>query len=300
MALTPLDAAHQLHTLRDWLRYAVSRFEAAGLFYGHGTQNSYDEAVWLVLATLHLPHDTLENFLDAVLTEPERRLLAQRIERRVSERIPTAYLVREAWLGDFKFYVDERVIVPRSFIAELLREQLAPWVENPEEVVSVADICTGSGCLAIQAAYAFPNADVDAVDISDAALAVAQRNIADYGLAQQVRTVQSDMLGALAGNTYDLILSNPPYVDAASMDALPPEYRHEPGLALGSGHDGLTHTRTLLREAAAHLNPGGLLVVEIGHNRDVLEAAYPNLPFTWPEVSAGDQYVFLLRREDLV
>lgn len=300
MALTPSEAAHQLHTLRDWLRYAVSRFEEAGLFYGHGTQNSYDEAVWLVLATLHLPHDTLDNFLDAVLTEPERKTLAHHIERRVAERIPTAYLVREAWLGDFKFYVDERVIVPRSFIAELLREQLAPWVENPEEVVSVADICTGSGCLAILAAYAFPNADVDAVDISDAALAVAQRNITDYRLEQQVRAVKSDMLNALAGNTYDIILSNPPYVDAPSMDALPPEYRHEPGLALGSGYDGLDHTHTLLREAAAHLNPGGLLVVEIGHNRDVLEAAYPILPFTWLEVSAGDQYVFLLRRENLL
>ena len=141
MALTPHDAAHQLHTLRDWLRYAVSRFEQARLFYGHGTHNSFDEAVWLILSALHLPHDTLQNFLDAVITEPERRELAHLIERRVSERIPTAYLVREAWLGDFRFYVDERVIVPRSFIAELLREQLSPWVENPEEVVSVADIC---------------------------------------------------------------------------------------------------------------------------------------------------------------
>lgn len=300
MALTPAEAAHQLHTLRDWLRYAVSRFEEAGLFYGHGTQNSYDEAVWLVLATLHLPHDTLENFLDAVLTEPERKTLAHHIERRVVERIPTAYLVREAWLGEFRFYVDERVIVPRSFIAELLREQLAPWVANPEEVVSVADICTGSGCLAILAACAFPNADVDAVDISDAALAVAQRNIADYGLEQQVQAIKSDMLSALTGNTYDIILSNPPYVDAPSMDALPPEYRQEPSLALGSGHDGLEHTHTLLNEAAAHLNPGGLLVVEIGHNRDVLEAAYPDLPFTWLEVSGGDQFVFLLRREDLL
>ncbi len=299
MTLTPAEAAHQLHTLRDWLRYAVSRFGETGLFYGHGTQNSYDEAAWLVLSTLHLPHDTLENFLDAVLTEPERLLLAQRIERRVTERIPTAYLVREAWLGEFRFYVDERVIVPRSFIAELLREQLAPWVENPQEVGSVADLCTGSGCLAILAAYAFPNATVDAADISEAALAVARRNIADYGLMQQVRAIQSDMLGALAGNTYDLILCNPPYVDAASMAALPPEYRHEPGLALGSGEDGLAHTRVLLREAAAHLNPGGLLVAEIGHNRDALEAAYPELPFTWLEVSAGDPYVFLLRREEL-
>ena len=300
MHLTPNEAAEQLFTLRDWLRYAVSRFEQAGIFCGHGTANSYDEAVWLTLATLHLPHDTLENFLDAVLTAPERKQLAHLIERRVSERIPTAYLVREAWLGDFKFYVDERVIVPRSFIAELLREQLAPWVENPEEVVSVADICTGSGCLAILAAHAFPNADVDAVDISDDALAVAGRNIADYGLQHQVAAIRSDMLSALAGKQYDIILSNPPYVDAPSMDALPREYRHEPGLALASGSDGLDHTHTLLREAAAHLHPGGLLVVEIGHNRDVLEAAYPELPFTWLEVSSGDEFVFLLTREQLL
>lgn len=300
MSTTPLEAAHQLHTIRDWLRYAVSRFEESGIFFGHGTQNSYDEAVWLVMSALHLPHDTLDNFFDAVITEDERRMLAQLIERRVVERVPTAYLVREAWLGDFKFYVDERVIVPRSFIAELLRDQFAPWVENPEEVTAVADICTGSGCLAILAAHAFPNADVDAVDISDNALAVARRNVADYGLEHHVHIVQSDMLAGLAGRKYDIILSNPPYVDAPSMEALPQEYRNEPGIALASGEDGLDHTHTLLAEAARHLHPGGLLVVEIGHNRDVLEAAYPELPFTWLEVSAGDAFVFLLTREQLL
>ena len=299
MSTNPLEAAHQLHTIRDWLRYAVSRFEEAGIFFGHGTQNSYDEAVWLVLSALHLPHDTLENFLDAVITEAERRKLAQLIERRVTERVPTAYLLREAWLGEFKFYVDERVIVPRSFIAELLRDQLAPWVENPDEITAVADICTGSGCLAILAAHAFPNADVDAVDISDGALAVARKNVADYGLDQHVRLLQSDMLSALAGRQYDIILSNPPYVDAPSMDALPQEYRNEPDLALASGEDGLDHTHTLIAHAAEHLHPGGLLIVEIGHNREVLEAAYPHLPFTWLEVSDGDQYVFLLTREQL-
>jgi ribosomal protein L3 glutamine methyltransferase len=299
MSTNPLEAAHQLHTIRDWLRYAVSRFEEAGIFFGHGTQNSYDEAVWLVLSALHLPHDTLENFLDAIITEAERRKLAQLIERRVTERVPTAYLLREAWLGDFKFYVDERVIVPRSFIAELLRDQLAPWVENPEEITAVADICTGSGCLAILAAHAFPNADVDAVDISDGALAVARKNVADYGLDQHVRLLQSDMLSALAGRQYDVILSNPPYVDAPAMDALPQEYRNEPDLALASGEDGLDHTHTLIAHAAEHLHPGGLLIVEIGHNREVLEAAYPHLPFTWLEVSDGDQYVFLLTREQL-
>lgn len=298
MSLYP-HAAEELFTVRDWLRFAVSRFEESGIFFGHGTQNSYDEAVWLIMAALHLPHDTLNNFLDAVLTETERKHLAHLIHRRITERIPTAYLVREAWLGDFRFYVDERVIVPRSFIAELLREQLAPWVENPEEIVSVADICTGSGCLAILAAHAFPNADVDAIDISDDALAVARRNIGDYGLEAHVSPIKSDMLSALQGKRYDIIISNPPYVDAPSMDALPKEYRQEPNLALASGDDGLDHTHTLLREAAEHLNPGGLLVVEIGHNRDILEAAYPALPFTWLEVSAGDQFVFLLTREQL-
>lgn len=300
MSTNPLEAAHQLHTIRDWLRYAVSRFEEGGVFFGHGTQNSYDEAVWLIMAALHLPQDTLENFLDAVITEPERRKLAQLIERRVVERTPTAYLVREAWLGDFRFYVDERVIVPRSFIAELLREQLAPWVENPEEITSVADICTGSGCLAILAAHAFQNADVDAVDISDNALAVARRNVADYGLENHVNLMQSDMLAALAGRQYDIILSNPPYVDAPSMDVLPQEYRNEPGIALASGEDGLDHTHVLIEQAAEHLHPGGLLIVEIGHNRDILEATYPDLPFTWLEVSDGDQYVFLLTREQLL
>ncbi len=290
---------HELHTIRDWMRYTVSRFEEAGLFYGHGAQNSYDEAAWLILAALHLPMDTLNTFMDAVITETERKHLIHLIERRVTERVPTAYLVREAWLGEYKFYVDERVIVPRSFIAELLREDLAPWVENPEEVVAAADICTGSGCLAILLAMAFPNAEVDAVDISDDALSVAQRNIADYGLEDQVTAIKSDMLTALAGKQYDVIISNPPYVNAPSMDVLPQEYRHEPQLALASGEDGLEHVRTLLSEAANHLHPGGLLIVEIGHNRDELEAQFPNLPFTWLEVASGDSFVFLLTKEQL-
>ncbi|MDR2874973.1 MAG: 50S ribosomal protein L3 N(5)-glutamine methyltransferase [Methylobacillus sp.] len=297
--MNPNEAANQLYTLRDWLRYAVSRFEEGGIFFGHGTQNSVDEAAWLILSALHLPHDTLETFLDAVLTETERRALAHLIERRVTERIPTAYLLREAWLGDFKFYVDERVIVPRSFIAELLRERLEPWIANPEEVTAVADICTGSGCLAVLAAHAFPNAEVDAVDISADALTVAAKNIADYALQDHVHLLQSDLLDALAGCRYDIILSNPPYVDASAMQALPQEYRNEPDLALASGQDGLHHTRALLALAAEHLHPGGLLIVEIGHNRDALETAFPHLPFTWLEVSGGDQFVFMLTREQL-
>jgi ribosomal protein L3 glutamine methyltransferase len=290
----------ELFTLRDWLRFAVSRFEEAELFYGHGTENSFDEAAWLILAALHLPMDRLDTFLDAVITEAERKHLLHLIARRVDERIPTAYLVREAWLGEFKFYVDERVIVPRSHIAELLRTALTPWVESPEEIVSAADICTGSGCLAILLAHAFPNADVDAVDISDDALSVAARNVADYGLQDHVELVQSDMLQGLAGKRYDVIVCNPPYVNAPSMQELPPEYRHEPQLALASGEDGLNHVRTLFTHAAQHLNPHGLLVVEIGHNRDALEMQFPELPFTWLEVASGDEYVLLLTREQLL
>lgn len=290
----------ELFTIRDWLRFTVSRFEESGIFYGHGTDNAYDEAAWLILSALHLPHDTLENFLDAVITGQERRHLAHLIERRVTERIPTAYLVREAWLRGFKFYVDERVIVPRSFIAELLEESLAPWIEFPEMVESAADICTGSGCLGILLAHAFPDAAIDVADISPAAISVANINIANYGLQEQVQAIQSDMFTALKGKTYDLIISNPPYVDAPSMATLPQEYRNEPQLALGSGLAGLDHTHTLLREAPKHLKEGGLLVVEIGHNRDALLEAYPDLPFTWLEVDAGNEFVFLLTKEQLV
>ena len=290
----------ELFTIRDWLRFTVSRFEEAGIFFGHGTANAYDEAVWLVMSALHLPLDTLENFLDAVITEAERKHLAHLIERRITDRTPTAYLLREAWLRGYKFYVDERVIVPRSFIAELLDDGLSPWIEYPEMVESAADICTGSGCLGILLADAFPNADIDVVDISPDAIAVANINIANYALQDRVHAVQSDMFAALAGKTYDLIISNPPYVDAESMAALPQEYRNEPQLALGSGDAGLDHTHTLLREAAGFLNDGGLLIVEIGHNRDTLLEAYPELPFTWLEVEAGNEFVFLLTKEQLL
>ena len=289
----------QLSTLRDWLRYSVSRFEEAGIFYGHGTANAYDEAAWLIMACLHLPHDTLENFLDAQLVDSEKKHLLHLIERRISERIPTAYLVREAWLKGYKFYVDERVIVPRSFIAELLENSLAPWIEFAEMVKSAADICTGSGCLGILLADAFPDASIDVVDISPDALAVANINIANYGLQERITAIQSDMFTALQGKSYDLIISNPPYVDAPSMALLPQEYRNEPQLALGSGNDGLDHTHTLLREAKNHLNDGGLLIVEIGHNRDALLAAYPDVPFTWLEVESGNEFVFLLSKEQL-
>lgn len=289
----------ELITVRDFLRYAVSRFNAAQLFFGHGSDNAWDEAAYLVLHTLNLPLDRLEPFLDARLLPEERLRLSQIIERRATERVPAAYLTQEAWLGQHRFYVDERVIVPRSFIAELLDEQLTPWIDDPERIESAVDLCTGSGCLAILTALNFPNASVDAVDLSEDALAVARRNIADYQLEDRVRPVHSDLLNNLSGRRYDLIISNPPYVDAPSMATLPEEYRKEPEMALAGGKDGLDLVRIMLRKAKRHLNPGGLLVVEIGHNREVLEAAYPNLPFTWLDTAAGDEYVFLLQYDEL-
>ncbi len=297
--------SEELFTIRDWLRFTVSQFEESDIFFGHGTNNSYDEAVWLIMSALHLPHDTLNNFLDAVITEKERKNLAHLIEQRIIKRTPTAYLLREAWLRGFKFYVDERVIVPRSFIAELLdfnetgEHGLQPWIEHPELINAAADICTGSGCLGILLANAFPDAMIDVIDISPDAIAVANININNYGLQDQITAIQSDMFAALAGKTYDLIISNPPYVDAPSMATLPTEYRNEPQLALGSGVAGLDHTHTLLTHAAKYLNDDGILVVEIGHNRAALLDAYPDLPFTWLQVESGNQFVFLLTKEQL-
>ena len=293
------DDTESLITVRDWLRFAVSRFNEAKLCFGHGSDNAFDEAAYLILHTLHLPLDRLDPFLDASLTHGESEQVQAVIERRVKERVPAAYLTHEAWLGEHRFYVDERVIVPRSFIAELLHENLAPWVEHPDAVTRVLDLCTGSGCLAILAALAFPNAQVDAVDLSKDALDVAMRNIGDYKLQDRIACITSDLFTALKGRTYDVIVSNPPYVNAESVAELPQEYQAEPSLALGSGEDGLDASRQILAEAKSHLNPGGLLVMEIGHNRDVLEAAYPALPFTWLDTERGDQFVFMLRREDL-
>lgn len=293
------EAGTQLHTVRDCVRFAVSRFAQAGLFFGHGSDSAYDEAVYLILHTLHLPLDQLDPFLDATLIPSEVHSVLDVLKRRVNERLPAAYLTYEAWLGEHRFYVDDRVIVPRAFIAELLRDQLAPWVTDPDAVSSVLDLCTGSGCLAILAALAFPDARIDAADLSPDALAVARINVSSYELDDQIELMLSDLFAGLRGRTYDLIISNPPYVNAASVAALPAEYRHEPAMALGSGEDGLDATRVILAQAREHLNPDGILIVEIGHNRDVLEATYPHLPFTWLDTSAGDQHVFLLRRDEL-
>ena len=293
------EALGSLKTVRDFLRFAVSNFNAAGLFFGHGSDNAHDEAAYLILHTLNLPLDTLEPYLDAVLLPHERTKLLALLERRITERVPAAYLTNQAWQGDYDFYVDERVIVPRSFIYELLGEPLTPWIEYPELVHRALDLCTGSGCLAVQIADHYPDAEVDAVDISLDALEVAAVNVESYGFEERINLIHTDLFEGLEG-AYDLIVSNPPYVDAPSVDALPPEYLHEPELALGSGEDGLDATRQILLHAAKFLNPRGVLLVEIGHNRDVLEAAYPELPFVWLETSGGDGFVFLLTREQLL
>ncbi len=295
------SALHDLETIRDWLRYAVTRFGEAKLAFGHGTTNAYDEAAYLLLHALHLPLDRLEPFLDARLTQPERTSVASLFGRRIDERVPAAYLTREAWLGDFRFYVDERVVVPRSFIAELLPDGLAPYLGEAAEVHSALDLCTGSGCLAILLAHAYPGADVDAVDVSPDALAVAQRNVSDYGLAGRVNLIRSDLFSNVPPEkSYDLIISHPPYVTAYAMETLPPEYRHEPALGLAGGEDGMDAVRTILRDAPRFLNPRGLLVVEVGHNRAAAEAAFPRLPFLWLHTGSSDDSVFALRREELV
>jgi ribosomal protein L3 glutamine methyltransferase len=295
-----VNAPAELESLRDWLRWAVTRFGEARLAFGHGTTNAYDEAAYLVLHALHLPLDRLEPFLDARLTHAERGELAALFTRRIDERVPAAYLTREAFLGEFRFYVDERVIIPRSYIAELLPDGLMPFVGDAHAVQSALDLCTGSGCLAILLAHAFAEADIDAVDLSADALTVAQRNVSDYGLAGRINLIRSDLFANLPEKSYDLIISNPPYVTATAMDELPAEYRHEPAMALAGGDDGLDAVRTILRDAPRYLAPGGMLVVEIGHNRAAAEEAFPRLVFTWLATSSPEEAVFAVRREEII
>ncbi|MCK9513180.1 MAG: 50S ribosomal protein L3 N(5)-glutamine methyltransferase [Pigmentiphaga sp.] len=289
-----------LQTLRDWLRYAVTRFNRAGLVFGHGSDNAYDEAAYLLLHTLHLPADTLEPFLDARLLESEREALLAIIERRIRERLPAAYLTGEAWLRGRRFVVDRNVLVPRSPIAELLDHGLEPWIPDPDAVASVLDLCTGSACLAILAAEAFPAARVAGADLSPAALAVAERNVADHGLEDRIALYRGDLLSAVPPQTFDLILCNPPYVNSASMAALPAEYRHEPALGLDGGTDGMDLVRRILAQAPAFLAPHGVLVLEIGHERPHFEAAFPHLQPVWLETAATRDHILLLTREQLL
>jgi len=286
-------------TVRDLLRFAVSRFNQAGLSFGHGSANAYDEAAYLVLHTLHLPLDLLEPFMDARLSAAEIDAVLNVIERRASERVPAAYITQEAWMHGFRFYVDERVIVPRSFIGELLQDGLQPYVEDPEQVSAVLELCTGSGCLAILAALAFPNADIDAVDLSAPALEVAARNVADYKLDDRIALFEGDLYAPLAQRRYDVIISNPPYVNAASMQELPAEYKHEPEMALAGGADGMDIVRRIIADARNWLTEDGVLVIEIGNERQHVEAAFGGLNLVWLSTSAGDDNVFLIQAADL-
>lgn len=298
MSLPSSAALAELQTLRDLLRYAISRFRAANLSFGHGSDNAWDEAVYLLLHSLSLPPDTLEPFLDARVLPQEREHFLQLLERRCTERLPAAYLTGEAWLQGQRFLVDPRVIIPRSPISELLSEGLQPWVEEP--VLRVLDLCTGSGCLAILAAYAFPDARVDAVDISADALDVTRSNIELHGMQGRVQALRSDLFEAIpAEQQYDLIVCNPPYVNQRSMDALPEEYRHEPRLALAGGTDGMDLVRRILRDAPSRMSPSAQLVLEIGHEYEHFIAAFPELEPVWLETAATDMQILLLSKEQL-
>ncbi len=288
-------------TVAALLDHATRRLAAARLAYGHGSSNPGEEAAAIVMHTLrlrHWPPDAV--MLRRPLAADDAARTLDLIAERIEQRIPVAYLTHETWLQNWRFYVDERVIVPRSFIAELLCVQLAPWLNDSRGVRRALDLCTGSACLAIILAKMFPLARVDAVDLSPPALAVARRNVARYRLRRRIRLVESDLFNGLGRARYDLIISNPPYVTAATMRRLPPEYRHEPALALAGGSDGFELVDRILHEAARRLTPKGLLVVEIGHHRKRLEAAYPRLPFVWLETSGGDDCVFMLSRADLL
>jgi ribosomal protein L3 glutamine methyltransferase len=286
-------------TLRDVLRHAITRFNTEKLFFGHGSDNAYDEAAYLLLHALNLPLDRLDPFLDARLTEQEIAHLLTLIERRAKDHVPAAYLTHEALLGDYRFYVDERVIVPRSFIAELIPEQFQPWIADPEAVTNVLELCTGSGCLAIMLADAFPNAQVDAVDLSTDALEVARKNVTDYALQDRIVLHHSDLYDTLPKKKYDLIVTNPPYVNNASMAKLPAEYRAEPQMALAGGDDGMDIVRRIVAGAKDRLTPAGVLIVEIGNEFGFAEAAFADRELTWLSTSAGDEAVFLLTADQL-
>lgn len=292
------DAITQLDTIRDFIRWAVTQFNQKNLVYGHGTDNAWDEAVNLILTCLRLAPDIDTHVLDAKLCLNEKKFIAKKIQERIEKRIPVPYLVNEAWFAGLNFYVDQRVIIPRSPIAELIEEQFSPWVEEGN-LGHMLDLCTGSGCIAISCALTFPEAKIDAVDLSESALEVAKRNVARYGLEDSLQLYTSDLFNALEGKRYDLIVSNPPYVADQEYSGLPSEYKHEPREALLSGEDGLEIIKRILAEAEQYLTPTGVLIVEVGAAQEVLEAAYPDVPFTWLQFERGGEGVFLLTAQEL-
>lgn len=294
MSNTILD---ELLTLRDFIRWGTSEFKAADLYFGHGTDNAWDEAEHLVLHAVHLTPPLDSEWLGARLTRVERERVLHNLRRRIDERIPASYITHQAWFAELPFYVDERVLVPRSPIAELIQKQFSPWLE--QEPARILDLCTGGGCIGIACAYAFPDAEVQLSDISYDALAVAQENIERHELQDRVFAIQSDLFENLRGQQFDLIVSNPPYVDADDLASMPDEYHAEPEIGLGSGADGLDFTRRLLAEAKDLLTSNGVLIVEVGNSWPALEQAFPYLPFTWVEFERGGHGVFVLRKEDL-
>ena len=297
--MTSSHRAANLSTICDFTRWAMTEMTKNDVSLGHGTADYWEEASVLVMRTLGLPFEKLEAFWNAKLTPSEIEEVTENIERRVKDKVPLAYLIHEGWLSQQCFYVDERVLIPRSFIAELLEEDLAPWVEDPESIGSVLDMCTGSGCLAILAAQTFPNAQVVGADISADALEVAAVNRERFGLEDDLELVQSDLFENLQGRKFDLIISNPPYVTEETMQSLPGEYRAEPALALRAGEDGMDVMRRMMPALKEHLTEQGLAVIEIGDGREAFEAIWPQLPVTWLTTSGGDDLVFVVRAQDL-
>lgn len=289
---------NELFTIRDYVRWTISQFNQAGLTYGHGTDSAWDEAVALILHTLYLPHNVNPQILDARLTTSERENLHKVLHRRIHDRIPVPYLTREAWFGELAFYVDERVLIPRSPIAELIENQFQPWIDG-DHVTSILDLCTGSGCIGIACAKAFPDAAVDISDISKDALVVAKMNISRHQVDEQVTPFESDLFENLPAKKYDIIVSNPPYVDAEDMAGLPAEYRHEPTLALAAGTDGLDIAIRILKEAPKFLSAQGILIVEVGNSEYALAEKFPEVPFTWLDFQRGGGGIFLLTAEQL-
>jgi len=294
------EVSTELHTIGDFIRFAASQFNRAELYFGHGTDNAWDEAVTLVMFALHLPQELAEQLLSSRLLEQEKQEVLAIIARRIEEELPAAYITHQAFFAGLPFYVDERVLVPRSPIAELIEKRFSPFIDGEKPPKRILDLCTGSGCIAIACASAFPEAEVDAVDLSVDALNVAQINIESHGLEEQVIPIQSDIFSGLEGFSYDLIVTNPPYVDQEDVDTMPAEYQHEPEMGLGCGEDGLDIVRHILAESAEHLNDGGVLICEVGNSQVHVEALYPEVPFTWLSFERGGHGVFMLNKAQLL